>query len=106
MMKKLLLHILLVIGLVGLVSASALQYTHHQDHHDCAAATDKHGPDAEHCSLCWFVSHQVLGEIHLASLLPEAESSLVIPAEKARLLVRVLDQVHLLISNKDPPVTL
>ncbi len=107
MRRKILLHIILWVGLTGLLLTSGLQYTHDVAHHSCSTSTEEQRDHADqHCSLCWFVSHQVLDDFQLASLVPTAQISLSSPVAEALMLVRFPDQVLSLKSNKDPPYTL
>ncbi|HLS94294.1 hypothetical protein [Sphingobacterium allocomposti] len=98
-------YIFLVLGLVSLVLAAALQYTHDPAHEACSSSAD----DGEHqhpddCSLCWFVAHQLGESVVLTPLLPEVGSIEQPVIRLGNLISNYKDSFLFQESNKDPPL--
>ncbi|WDF70323.1 hypothetical protein PQ465_08070 [Sphingobacterium oryzagri] len=97
-----------VIGLIGLLSTSALQYTHDRRHqHTCETRTphDTHQQStaADDCSLCWFVSHQVTPDLTIYTPLPDVAENILVHLNSATVNNRYQSITLLRKSNKDPP---
>lgn len=105
-------YIFLVLGLVSLVLAAALQYTHDPAHEACSSAHEacsSSADDGEHqhpddCSLCWFVAHQLGESVVLTPLLPEVGSIEQPVIRLGNLISNYKDSFLFQESNKDPPL--
>jgi len=102
-MSRVIKHIVLIFALCAVVCANALQYTHDVSHHDCESACDSNNDHADTCSLCWFVYHQILSDVHLDVVFiePYVQSFLVHENDRYTAFLP-LPLVHQE-SNKDPP---
>lgn len=96
-------HIFLWIGLMGLLVTNGLQYTHDLTHHECHSDSSHEHASTDACSLCWFVSHQVLSDFSIDTVLPEATVSENILDVYPPIVLAYQGVGSSLKSNKDPP---
>jgi len=100
-MNALVKHIAAVLTLCVVSGAIALRYTHDVSHGDRGSAC---GSDtAEGCSLCWFVQHQMAGDIGPLPDIVEPRTEPVSVGQKAKCAAFVPLRFVLRESNKDPP---
>jgi len=93
-MNTLVKHIALVLTWSALLCAGALQYTHDVSHGDAAK---------KNCSLCWFVQHQMAGDVSSVPNFIEPHIRPVSVCQNAKYTAFVPLRFVLREGNKDPP---
>jgi len=86
-------HIAPMVACCAVLCAGALQYTHDVSH----------GDDAESCSLCWFIQHQMAGDIGPLPNVIDPHTEPVSVGQNTEYAVFIPLRFILRESNKDPP---